>query len=66
MLALSVFYVLKGLIKLRKKGIFEYVFIKKRRYWPSMVPGKDTEDNLGVGVEVGETDDIQRKFDDVI
>ena len=31
-----------------------------------MVPGKDTEDNLGVGVEVGETDDIQRKFDDVI
>ena len=35
----SGFCVLKGLIKLRKKGIFSCAVIKKRRYWPSMVPG---------------------------
>ena len=57
--------VLKGLIQLRKKGIFACAVIKKRRYWPSMLPGKYMEDNFG-GVEVGETDAIQGTVDDVI
>ena len=41
----SSFCVLKGLIKLRKKGIFSYAIIKKRRYRPSMVPGKSMQGN---------------------
>ena len=59
------FYVLKGLIQFKKKGVFSYAVIKKRRYWPSMVPGKDMEDHLG-GVEVWETDAIQVTVNDVI
>ena len=46
------FCVLKGLIQLRKKGVFACVFIKKKIYWPSMVPGKYMEDNFG-DLEVG-------------
>ena len=37
------FCVFKGLIKLKKKGVFACVVIKNRRYWPSMVPGKEME-----------------------
>ena len=48
----SGFCVLKVLIKLSKKIIFACAVIKKRRYWPSMVQGKETEDHYG-GVEVG-------------
>ena len=33
-------YVLKGLIQLRNKGVFACSVIKKKIYWPSMVPGK--------------------------
>ena len=61
----SIFCVLKGLIQLRKKGVFACAFIKKRRYWPSMVPGKEMEDHFRE-VEVGETDAIQGTADDVI
>ena len=42
-----VFCVCKGLIKLRKKGVFACAIIKKRRYWPSMVPGTYIEDRFG-------------------
>ena len=51
------FCVLKGLIQLRKMGMFACAVIKKRRYWPFMVPVEDMEDHLG-RVEVGETDAI--------
>ena len=56
---------LKGLIQLRKKGVFSCAVINKRRYWPSVVPGKEMEDHLEE-VEVGETDAIQVTVDDVI
>ena len=59
----SIFCVLKRLIQLRKKGVFACDVIKDRRYWPSMVLGKEMEDNFGE-VEVGETDSIQRIVDD--
>ena len=59
------FYVLKGLIQLRKKSIFEFSVINKIRYWPSMVPGKNVEDHFGE-VKVGETDAIQVTVDDII
>ena len=53
----SGFCVLKGLIWFMKKGIFACAVIKKIRYCPYMVLGKDMEDNFGeveVEVEVGE------------
>ena len=59
------FCVLKGLIQLRKKGVFPCAVTKRIRYWPARVPGKDTVDNFWE-VEVGETDAIQGTFDDVI
>ena len=59
------FCVLKGLIQYRKKGVFSCDLIKKRRYWPSMVPGKEREDNFGE-VEVGEIDDTHVTVDNVI
>ena len=61
----SGFCVLKGLIHLRKKGIFACAVIKKRIYWPYMVPGKYMEDHFGE-VELGETYAIQGTVDDVI
>ena len=41
------FCVLKWLLQLRKKGVFECAVVKKRKYWPSMVPGKDMGDHFG-------------------
>jgi hypothetical protein len=35
----SGFYVLKALVELKKVGMFACAVIKKRRYWPAMVPG---------------------------
>ena len=35
----SGFCVLKGIIELRKNGLFGCALIKKRRYWPAGVPG---------------------------
>ena len=61
----SGFYVLKVLIQLINKGLFDCAITKRRRYWTSMVPGKDTEDRFEE-VEVGETDAIQGTVDDII
>ena len=36
--------------------------IKKRRHWPSMIPGKEMKDHLG-GIELGDTDAIQGTVD---
>ena len=33
------FCVLKGLVELCKRGLFAGTFIKKRCFWPSLVPG---------------------------
>ena len=35
----SGFCVAKGLVELRKKGIFGAVLVKKRRYWPEIIKG---------------------------
>ena len=58
-------YVLKGLIQLRKKGIFACDVIKKRRYCLYMVPGKYMEDHFG-GVELGNIYFIQGTVDDFV
>ena len=59
------FCVLKGLIQLRKKGVFDCAVIKKIRYWPYVVPGKEMEDHFWK-VEVGDTYDIEETVYDVI
>ena len=59
------FCFLKVLIQLSKKGVFACSVIKKRRYCPVMVPGKDMEDHFR-DVEVGGTYDIQGTVDGVI
>ena len=41
------FCLLKGLIQLRKKGFFACAVINKRKYWPSVVPGKEMGDHFG-------------------
>ena len=48
----SGFCVLKGIIELRKKGVFASALIKKRRYWPKYIKGDDIKahfDNKNVG-----------------
>ena len=55
----------KVLIQLRKKGVFPCAFINKRRYRPSVVPGKYMEDHFRY-VEAGETDSIQVTVNGVI
>ena len=46
---------------------FSSAVIKKRRYWPAIVSGKEMEDHFWeVEVEVGETDAVQVTFDGVI
>ena len=37
----SGFCVLKGIIELRKKGVFASALIKKRQYWPKYIKGDD-------------------------
>ena len=59
------FCVLNGLIQLTKISFFDCYVIKKRIYWPSMVPGKYIEDHFRE-VEVGETYFIQGTVDDII
>ena len=60
----SGFCVLKGIVELRKKGIFAAALIKKRRYWPRYIKGdkikKYFEDKA-----VGTVDAMKGKLDDV-
>ena len=38
--------VLKGIIELRKKGVFASALIKKRRYWPKYINGADIKSHF--------------------
>ena len=42
----SGFCLFKCFIELRKKGVFSCAVMNNRRYWHSMVPGKEMEDHL--------------------
>ena len=44
---------------------FACAVIKKRRYWPAMVPGREMEDHFRE-VEAGEKDATHGTVDDVI
>ena len=36
-------YVLKGIVELRKRGVFALALIKKRRYWPKFIKVNDVK-----------------------
>jgi len=47
--------VLKGIIELRKNGLFGCVLIKKWRYWPAGIPGDTMQQFFDAeGVNVGD------------
>ena len=60
----SGFCVLKALVELRKKGLYSSAVIKKRRYWPSLVPG-DKIDAKFKELEVGATELLRGKLDGI-
>ena len=60
----SGFCVLKAIIKLRKKGVFASVLIKKQRYWPKFIRGHDIKAHFD-DKEVGATDSWAGKLDTI-
>ena len=53
----SGFCVLKALVALHEKGIYAGALIKKRRYWPALVPGKAMDERFA-GKSPGECEAI--------
>ena len=60
----SGFCVLKALIALRKNGVYSSAVIKKRRYWPSLVPGDKIDSNFNEK-EVGATESLRGELDGI-
>jgi hypothetical protein len=60
----SGFCVLKALVELKKVGMFVCAVIKKRRYWPAMVPGDTMMEALDEG-QVGDSMAISGVLDGV-
>ena len=60
----SDFCVLKGIVKLRKKGIFAAALLKKRQYWPRYVDGETIKNHI-LNKEVGVVDARKGRLDDV-
>jgi len=58
----SGFCVLTGLCALKKAGLFACAVIKKRRFWPYLVPG-EYMDRMFDDQEVGESAAISGKLD---
>ncbi len=63
----SGFCVLKALVELWKRGLFACALIKKRRYWPTLVPGDEMERHFAEEGKVArECDAIQGTMDGVV
>ena len=60
----SGFCVLKGIVELKKRGVFAAALIKKRRYWPKHIDG-DAIATFFEDKQVGETWAWEGKLDDV-
>ena len=60
----SGFCVLKGIIELRKNGVFASALIKKRRYWPKYIRGEEIKDHFK-DKEVGNTNSWAGQLDNV-
>ena len=60
----SGFCVLKGIVELRKKGVFASALIKKRRYWPKHIPGDQIREYFSTK-QVGDVDAMPGTLDGV-
>ena len=60
----SGFCMLKGIIELRKNGVFASALIKKRRYWPKYIRGEEIKDHFK-DKEVGDTNSWAGQLDSV-
>ncbi len=60
----SGFCVLKAIVALKKKGVFAGALIKKRRYWPTHVPGQHILEYFNDRI-VGSVDAVSGLLDDV-
>ena len=60
----SGFCILKGIIELRKKGVFASALIKKRRYWPRFIHGDEIKDHFS-NKQVGDMDSWAGRMDDI-
>ena len=58
----SGFCVLKGLIALKKVGVFAHAVIKKRRYWPKYIPGQAIDERFA-DYDVGTVDCLNGMLD---
>ena len=54
--------VTKGLVELRKKGVFGAALIKKRRYWPENIKGDEIDAHFS-SKEVGNVDAVKQVED---
>ena len=62
----SGFCVLKGIVELKRHGLFGCALIKKRRFWPAKVPGDAIDDFFRTeGVEVGDCHAISGTMDGI-
>ena len=62
----SGFCVLKAIVELKRNGLFGCALIKKRRYWPTGVPGEAMDRFMSEdGVQVGEFNAISGTMDGV-
>ncbi len=59
----SGFCVLKGIVELRKRGVFAGALIKKRQYWPLLVPGVAMNSHFH-NKQVGKCDAISGVLDE--
>ena len=60
----SGFCVLKGIIELRKKGLYASVLIKKRRFWPKYIRGEEIKAHFE-SLECGFADAWPGKLDNI-
>jgi hypothetical protein len=60
----SGFCVLRGLIELKKIGVFASAVIKKRRFWPKHVPGDAMDERMSTK-EIGHVDTLKGVIDGV-
>ena len=60
----SGFCILKGIIELKKRGVYACALIKKRRFWPTMVPDNEIDHHMKKS-EVGTCKAMKGEMDGV-
>ena len=60
----SGFCVLRALIELRKNGIYASAVVKKRRYWPALIPGGKFDEKFK-DMEVGATASLRGELNGI-